>query len=116
MTGSVSGASTFAMRLPSAAVPHRRAGRDRRPDRPERRGKSSTLHAIWSTAPVAAGDILLGGSSLLGRKPEDVARSGIALVPEGRRIFASSSVGETHGLSASAGPALWRPARRSNCA
>jgi branched-chain amino acid transport system ATP-binding protein len=61
---------------------------------PNGAGKSSTLHAIMGAAPVAAGDILLGGSSLLGRKPEDVARSGIALVPEGRRIFAALSVEE----------------------
>jgi branched-chain amino acid transport system ATP-binding protein len=61
---------------------------------PNGAGKSSTLHAIMGAAPVAAGDILLGGSSLLGRKPEDVARSGIALVPEGRRIFAQLSVEE----------------------
>ncbi len=61
---------------------------------PNGAGKSSTLHAIMGAAPVAAGDILLGGSSLLGRKPEDVARSGIALVPEGRRIFAELSVEE----------------------
>jgi len=59
---------------------------------PNGAGKSSTLHAIMGSAPVAAGDILLGGASLLDRKPEDVARSGIALVPEGRRIFAELSV------------------------
>ena len=61
---------------------------------PNGAGKSSTLHAIMGSAPVAAGDILLGGASLLDRKPEDVARSGIALVPEGRRIFAELSVEE----------------------
>ena len=61
---------------------------------PNGAGKSSTLHAIMGVAPVAAGDIRLGGASLLGRKPEDVARSGIALVPEGRRIFGELSVEE----------------------
>ena len=61
---------------------------------PNGAGKSSTLHAIMGAAPVAAGDIRLGGASLLGRKPEDVARSGIALVPEGRRIFGELSVEE----------------------
>jgi branched-chain amino acid transport system ATP-binding protein len=61
---------------------------------PNGAGKSSTLHAIMGAAPVAAGDILLGGASLLGRKPEDVARSGVALVPEGRRIFGELSVEE----------------------
>ena len=61
---------------------------------PNGAGKSSTLHAIMGAAPVAAGDIRLGGASLLGRRPEDVARSGIALVPEGRRIFGELSVEE----------------------
>jgi branched-chain amino acid transport system ATP-binding protein len=57
-------------------------------------GKSSTLHAIMGAAPVAGGDVSVAGASLRGRSPEDVARSGIALVPEGRRIFAELSVEE----------------------
>jgi branched-chain amino acid transport system ATP-binding protein len=61
---------------------------------PNGAGKSSTLHAIMGVAPVTAGTITLGGASLLGRRPEDVARSGIALVPEGRRIFAELTVEE----------------------
>jgi branched-chain amino acid transport system ATP-binding protein len=56
-------------------------------------GKSSTLHAIMGVAP-ASGDVRLGDRSLLGRRPEDVARDGIALVPEGRRIFGELSVEE----------------------
>jgi branched-chain amino acid transport system ATP-binding protein len=61
---------------------------------PNGAGKSSTLHAIMGAAPVTAGAVTLGGRSLLGLRPEDVARSGIALVPEGRRIFAELSVEE----------------------
>jgi branched-chain amino acid transport system ATP-binding protein len=61
---------------------------------PNGAGKSSTLHAIMGAAPVTAGSVTLGGASLLGRRPEDVARSGIALVPEGRRIFAELTVEE----------------------
>lgn len=57
-------------------------------------GKSSTLHAIMGLAPVAGGDVKLGGQSLRNRRPEDIARSGIALVPEGRRIFAELTVEE----------------------
>ena len=54
---------------------------------PNGAGKSSTLHAIMGAAPVTGGDVRLDGRSLVGRRPEDVARRGIALVPEGRRIF-----------------------------
>jgi len=72
-------------------------------------GKSSTLHAIMGVAPVVGGDVRLGGVSLRGKRPEEIARSGIALVPEGRRIFAELTVEENLrlGLAArrSRGPA-----------
>ena len=61
---------------------------------PNGAGKSSTLRAIMGAAPVSGGDVSLDGSSLRGRRPEDVARAGIALVPEGRRIFAELTVEE----------------------
>ena len=61
---------------------------------PNGAGKSSTLNAIMGAAPIAAGDVRLGKISLVGRRPEDIARSGIALVPEGRRIFGELSVEE----------------------
>jgi branched-chain amino acid transport system ATP-binding protein len=61
---------------------------------PNGAGKSSTLHAVMGVAPVAGGDIRLDGVSLLGRRSEDVARAGVALVPEGRRIFAELTVEE----------------------
>jgi branched-chain amino acid transport system ATP-binding protein len=57
-------------------------------------GKSSTLHAIMGIAPVLGGDVSVGGTSLRGRRPEDIARSGVALVPEGRRIFGELTVEE----------------------
>jgi branched-chain amino acid transport system ATP-binding protein len=60
---------------------------------PNGAGKSSTLHAIMGLAP-ASGSVRLGDRELIGLRPEDVARSGIALVPEGRRIFAELSVEE----------------------
>jgi branched-chain amino acid transport system ATP-binding protein len=61
---------------------------------PNGAGKSSTLHAIMGVAPVAGGVIRIGERSLVGRSPEDVARSGVALVPEGRRIFGELTVEE----------------------
>jgi branched-chain amino acid transport system ATP-binding protein len=60
---------------------------------PNGAGKSSTLHAIMGLAP-ASGSVRLDDRELLGLRPEDVARSGVALVPEGRRIFAELSVAE----------------------
>ena len=61
---------------------------------PNGAGKSSTLHAIMGLLRPSAGTIELGGRSLGGRPPEVVARSGIALVPEGRRIFGELTVDE----------------------
>ena len=61
---------------------------------PNGAGKSTTLHAIMGLVPARAGDILLGDRSLRGRSPEAVARSGVALVPEGRRLFAELTVDE----------------------
>jgi branched-chain amino acid transport system ATP-binding protein len=61
---------------------------------PNGAGKSSTLHAIVGLVRPAGGDVRLRGESILGLGPEDVARRGIALVPEGRRIFGELSVEE----------------------
>jgi branched-chain amino acid transport system ATP-binding protein len=61
---------------------------------PNGAGKSTTLHAITGLVPAFAGDVRLGGRSILGRSPESIAHDGVALVPEGRRIFADFSVEE----------------------
>ncbi len=61
---------------------------------PNGAGKSTTLHAIMGLVPPHAGDVRFGGRSLRGRAPEAIARSGIALVPEGRRLFAELTVEE----------------------
>ncbi|HEY3576577.1 MAG TPA: ABC transporter ATP-binding protein [Gaiellaceae bacterium] len=75
---------------------------------PNGAGKSSTLHAIMGAAPVTGGDVRLDGRSLIGRRPEDVARRGVALVPEGRRIFGELTVDENLRLGLAA-----RRARRN---
>ena len=61
---------------------------------PNGAGKSSTLHAIMGAVRPTAGDVRVNGASVVGRRPEDVARLGVALVPEGRRIFADLTVEE----------------------
>ena len=61
---------------------------------PNGAGKSSTLHAIVGLVRPASGSVRLGDRDLTGRPPELVARSGIALVPEGRRIFGELTVDE----------------------
>jgi branched-chain amino acid transport system ATP-binding protein len=61
---------------------------------PNGAGKSSTLHAIMGSAPISGGDVRIDGKSVVGRRPEEVARRGVALVPEGRRIFGELTVEE----------------------
>ena len=61
---------------------------------PNGAGKSTTLHAITGLIRPRSGDIRLAGASIVGKKPETIARAGIALVPEGRRIFAELTVEE----------------------
>jgi branched-chain amino acid transport system ATP-binding protein len=69
---------------------------------PNGAGKSSTLNAIMGAIRPASGDVRLDGRSLVGRSPEDVARAGIALVPEGRRIFGELTVDENLRLGTAA--------------
>ena len=61
---------------------------------PNGAGKSTTLLAIMGAARPQSGDIRFGNQSLVGLAPETIARLGIALVPEGRRIFSEFSVEE----------------------
>jgi branched-chain amino acid transport system ATP-binding protein len=61
---------------------------------PNGAGKSSLLRAICGLARSSAGEISFAGRSLRGLEPEEIARLGIALVPEGRQIFGTLTVAE----------------------
>jgi branched-chain amino acid transport system ATP-binding protein len=69
---------------------------------PNGAGKSSTLNAIVGAVTPSRGDIRLAGRSLRGVRTEHIARLGVALVPEGRRIFAALTVEENLRLGLSA--------------
>jgi branched-chain amino acid transport system ATP-binding protein len=58
-------------------------------------GKTTLCHTIMGIHPSSSsGSIRFGGLELLGRAPYKVARAGIALVPQGRRLFGSLTVSE----------------------
>ena len=59
---------------------------------PNGAGKSTTLHAIMGLLPPRRGEIRLHGQALRRRSAESIARAGVALVPEGRRIFGDFTV------------------------
>jgi branched-chain amino acid transport system ATP-binding protein len=61
---------------------------------PNGAGKSTTLHAIMGALPLHSGSITFDGAPLAGRRPEEVARARVALVPEGRRIYGGFTVEE----------------------
>jgi branched-chain amino acid transport system ATP-binding protein len=61
---------------------------------PNGAGKTTLLKAICTALPWTDGDIRVDGRSLRGLSPWDVARMGIAHVPEGRRVFGQMTVAE----------------------
>jgi branched-chain amino acid transport system ATP-binding protein len=63
-------------------------------------GKTTTLRAISGLRPVARGDIVFEGRSLLGEPAHRRAELGIALVPEGRDLWPQLTVRENLELGA----------------
>jgi branched-chain amino acid transport system ATP-binding protein len=57
-------------------------------------GKTTTIRSIVGLNPPREGKILFKGTDIAGMEPFRVARMGIGLVPQGRRIFSSLSVGK----------------------
>ena len=55
-------------------------------------GKSTTLRAITGIVPVKSGTITYNGEDITGMDTQKVVERGIALVPEGRRVFANLTV------------------------
>src|SRR6266516_1355193 len=61
---------------------------------PNGAGKTTMLSAIFGLVQPSQGSISYEGRSLVGRSPEEIVGLGIALVPEGRHIFGTLTVGE----------------------
>lgn len=55
-------------------------------------GKSSILRAITGLSPIKSGKILFRGERIDGKSPAEIVKLGIAMVPEGRRVFPYMSV------------------------
>ena len=55
-------------------------------------GKSSILRAITGLRKLRSGQVLFDGSRIDGTAPDAIVRLGIAMVPEGRRVFPLMSV------------------------
>jgi branched-chain amino acid transport system ATP-binding protein len=57
-------------------------------------GKSTMCHAIMGLHTSASGSVRFGGLELLGKPSYKIAKAGLALVPQGRRLFGSLTVDE----------------------
>lgn len=68
-------------------------------------GKTTTLRAISGTVAKSAGRISIGGTDITAAKPYEINRTGIALVPEGRRLFPNLTVVENLRIAARPGGA-----------
>jgi branched-chain amino acid transport system ATP-binding protein len=55
-------------------------------------GKSSILRAITGLKKVRSGEIHFQGRRIDGTRPDELVRMGIAMVPEGRRVFSYMTV------------------------
>lgn len=55
-------------------------------------GKSTLMGAIVGLVRTTAGTISLGNSTITGLSTEQITRTGLTLVPEGRRVFAKLTV------------------------
>jgi branched-chain amino acid transport system ATP-binding protein len=77
-------------------------------------GKSTLISAVMGLIRPTAGAVLVDGRDLAGRAPHVVARAGVALVPQGRRVFASLTVAEHLAIAARQGrrrPGGWTTER-----
>jgi branched-chain amino acid transport system ATP-binding protein len=57
-------------------------------------GKSTTLGAMMGLYPPCSGKIIFDGQPIQGKTPADIVSRGLALVPEGRRLFPEMTVRE----------------------
>jgi branched-chain amino acid transport system ATP-binding protein len=74
-------------------------------------GKTTTIAAVTGFLRPRAGSVRVNGADLTGAPPHQVARAGVALVPQGRRIFGDLSVGENIAVAARPAPNGWDSAR-----
>jgi len=74
-------------------------------------GKSTTLKSVMGVVKPRAGSVRLDGRELAGMKSHAIARSGVQLVHEERRIFGSLTVEENLTLAGLTAPKRWPLAR-----
>ena len=72
-------------------------------------GKTTTIKTLMGMLPATGGQVRFRGQTLARPAPSVVARLGVGLVPEGRRVFGSLSVEENLVATSRAAPGGWDP-------
>jgi len=72
-------------------------------------GKTTLIHTVMGLVRPTGGSITLDGEELAGRRSDQVARAGLALVPQGRRIWPNLDVTEHLDLASrrGGGAGIW---------
>ena len=69
-------------------------------------GKSTALRVIAGQLPATSGDVFVAGRRVNGAAPDELARRGVCLIPEGKGIFPNLSVRENLWMATHAGNSL----------
>jgi branched-chain amino acid transport system ATP-binding protein len=70
-------------------------------------GKTTTLMSLMGMVKPRAGSIQLDGQEIAGKPPHAIARAGMQLVPEDRRVFGSLNVEDNIVLASLTAPDAW---------
>jgi branched-chain amino acid transport system ATP-binding protein len=73
---------------------------------PNGAGKTTTLRVAAGLHPPTSGDVFVAGRRVNGARPEELARRGLCLVPEGRGVFPNLTVRENLRMMTYAGRSL----------
>ncbi len=76
-------------------------------------GKTTLMHTITGLVRSTAGEVRVGGEVVTGLRAHEVARHGVRIVPQGRRVFTSLTVEENLVISGrrDASEGAWTPER-----
>jgi branched-chain amino acid transport system ATP-binding protein len=70
-------------------------------------GKTTLISTIMGLIRPTDGEVLYEGRNYAGRRPDAIARAGVALVPQGRRVFAPLTVAEHLAIASRGRKGAW---------
>jgi branched-chain amino acid transport system ATP-binding protein len=73
---------------------------------PNGAGKTTTLRVAAGLHPASSGDVVIAGRRVNGARPDELARAGMCLIPEGKGIFPNLSVRENLRMATHTGHSL----------